>query len=79
MTCDLCNLWMPVSPTTVLSRIDTPQPDLLKHLSALGCHERVAPCLRLADHGGLLAAPDCHAMAMIGSNQDAAFMTHRCF
>ena len=36
-------------------------------------------CLKLADRGGLQAAPDRHALSMIGLNLDEAFMQHPAF
>lgn len=63
----------------VISRIDDQRPDLLKHHTPLACHRRVAQCLNLANRGGLQAAPDRHALSMIGLNLDEAFMQHPAF
>lgn len=63
----------------VISRIDDQRPDLLKHHTALECHQRVARCLSLADRGNLHAAPDRQALAMIGLNLDTGFMQHPAF
>lgn len=63
----------------VISRIDDQRPDLLKLNTPWECHHMVAQCLSLADHGGLLAAPDRQALSMIGMSLDAEFLKHPAF
>ena len=63
----------------IIACIEDVRPDLLKSCSQSQVHQRVQACLKLADKGGISAAPQRQALAMLGLILDECFMRHSAF
>jgi hypothetical protein len=63
----------------IIGCIEDVRPDLLKSCSPSQVHQRVQACLKLADKGGISAAPQRQALAMLGLILDECFMQHPAF
>lgn len=63
----------------IIGCIEDVRPDLLKSCSPSQAHQRVQACLKLADKGGISAAPQRQALAMLGLILDECFMQHPAF
>ncbi len=63
----------------IIGCIDDVRPDLLKACTPVQIHRRVQACLKLAERGGISAAPQRQALAMLGLMLDERFMQHPAF
>lgn len=63
----------------IIGCIDDVRPDLLKACAPAKTHQLVQACLKLAERGGISAAPHRQALAMLGLMLDERFMQHPAF